>query len=132
MKVNVDWLALYHGKAMSQTLAFKYEHELFLTIKNFLFTRDIGEGMELWMVACRVRVTCLVDENLPLTQFPQLWQLLGRYCSCLLPRQDDSTPKNQVNRRFSLTRCVTLYTATGTMIGDESIKSCRCLKRNLP
>ena len=37
------------------------------------------------------RVTHLVDENLPLTQFRQFWQLVGRYCSYLLPRQNNGT-----------------------------------------
>ena len=34
---------------------------------------------------------------------------MGRYCSYLLPRQDDGTPKTQVNRRFSPRKWVTLY-----------------------
>ena len=34
---------------------------------------------------------------------------MGRYCCYLLPRQDDGTPKTQVNGRFSQTRWVTLY-----------------------
>ena len=55
------------------------------------------------------RVTHLVGENLLLTTFRQLQQQLGHYCSYSLPRQDDRTPKTQVNGRFSLTRCVTLY-----------------------
>ena len=55
------------------------------------------------------RVTHLVEENLPLTQFRQFRQLVGRYCSYLLPRQVDGTFKIQVNWRFSSMRCVTLY-----------------------
>ena len=49
------------------------------------------------------RVTRLVDENLPLTQFRQFRQLVGRYCSYLLPRQVDGTFQTYVNRRFVLT-----------------------------
>ena len=33
------------------------------------------------------RVTHLIDENLPLTQFRQFWQLVGRCYSCLLHAQ---------------------------------------------
>ena len=57
------------------------------------------------------RVTHVVGENLQLTQFRQFWQLLGRYCSYLLPRQDDGTSKTQVNWRFLPTTWVTLYNA---------------------
>ena len=28
-------------------------------------------------------------ENLPLTKFRQFWQLMGHYCSYLLPMQND-------------------------------------------
>ena len=38
--------------------------------------------------------------NLLLTLFQQFQQLVGRYCSCLLPRQDDGTSQIQVNGRF--------------------------------
>ena len=34
------------------------------------------------------RVTRLVGYNLLLTLFQQFWQLIGSYCSYLLPRQD--------------------------------------------
>ena len=54
------------------------------------------------------RVTHLVDENLPLTQFRQFRQLVGSYCSYLLPKQVDRAFKIQVNWRFSSTRCVIL------------------------
>ena len=37
------------------------------------------------------RVTHLLGKSLPLTWFRQFWQLVGRYCSYLLPRQDDGT-----------------------------------------
>ena len=37
----------------------------------------------------RYRVAQVDVENLQLTKFRQFWQLLGRYCSYLLPRQDD-------------------------------------------
>ena len=55
------------------------------------------------------RVTHVVDENLPLTQFRQFRQLVGRSCSYLLPRQDGGTYVIQVNRRLLVTRWVTLY-----------------------
>ena len=57
----------------------------------------------------RYRATGQVGKNLPLTEFQQFWKLVGHYCSYLLPRQDDGIPKYKVNRRFSLTRRVTLY-----------------------
>ena len=37
------------------------------------------------------RVTDQVGKNLPLTEFRQFRQLVGRYCSYLLPRQHDGT-----------------------------------------
>ena len=52
------------------------------------------------------RVTHLLGKNLPLTWFRQL---AGRYCSCLLPRQDGGTSQIQVKGRFLPSRCVTLY-----------------------
>ena len=54
-------------------------------------------------------MTHLVDENLLLTHFQQFQQLVGRYCSYLLPKQVDGKLKIQVNWKFSLMRCVTLY-----------------------
>ena len=47
-------------------------------------------------------MTHLVDENLSLTQFRQFRQLVGHYCSFLLPKQVDRKFKFQVNWRFSL------------------------------
>ena len=41
--------------------------------------------------ATKCRVTHLLGKNLLLTWFWQFWQLLGRYWSCLLPRQDGGT-----------------------------------------
>ena len=55
------------------------------------------------------RVTHLIAENLPLTQFRQFWQLVGRDCSYLLPRQDDGSFQSQVSGRLSPSRIVTLY-----------------------
>ena len=37
------------------------------------------------------RITHLLGKNFPLTWFRHLWQLVGRYCSCVLPRQDGGT-----------------------------------------
>ena len=37
------------------------------------------------------RVTSQVGKNLLLTELRQFWQLVGRYCSHLLPRQDGGT-----------------------------------------
>ena len=37
---------------------------------------------------CKYRVTIRDGQNLPLTKFWQFWQLVGRYCSYLLFRQD--------------------------------------------
>ena len=37
------------------------------------------------------RVTILVGENLLLTELRHFRQLVGRYCSCILPRQDGGT-----------------------------------------
>ena len=54
------------------------------------------------------RVTHLRGKNLLLTWFRHFWQLVGRYCSYLLLRQDDGTSQIQVNRRFS-PRWVTLH-----------------------
>ena len=48
------------------------------------------------------RVTGQDGKNLPLTEFQQFWQLVGRYCSYLLPKQDGGTPKIYVNKRFLL------------------------------
>ena len=60
----------------------------------------------------KYRVIHFVGENLQLTQFRHIRQLVGRYYSCLLPRQYDGTPKTQVNGRFSPTTWVTLYVVT--------------------
>ena len=46
------------------------------------------------------RVTILRGNNLPLTWSRHFWQLMGRNCSCLLPRQDGITSQIEVNRRF--------------------------------
>ena len=43
------------------------------------------------VVVCLYRVAQVDVENLQLTKFRQFWQLLGRYCSYLLPRQDGGT-----------------------------------------
>ena len=53
-------------------------------------------------------VTHLDSENLPLTYFRQCWQLLGRYCSYLLPRQDGGKFQIQINGRLLPRRRVTL------------------------
>ena len=49
------------------------------------------------------------EYNLLLTYFRQSWQLVGRYCSYLLPRQIDRTFQIQVNLRLLPCRTVTLY-----------------------
>ena len=50
------------------------------------------------------RMTHLLGKkNLPLTWFPQFWQLVGCYCSILLSRQSDGTSQMQVKGR--LTSC---------------------------
>ena len=46
------------------------------------------------------RVRDLLGKNLLLTWFQMFRRLVGRYCSCLLPRQDGGTSQIQVNRRF--------------------------------
>ena len=46
---------------------------------------------------------------LKLTKFRWFWQLLGHYCSYLLPGQDDGTSQTKLNRRFSTTTWATLY-----------------------
>ena len=43
-------------------------------------------------------VTHLVGYDLLLTQFRQFWQLMGRYFSYLLPRQDNGTYPNPSQR----------------------------------
>ena len=53
------------------------------------------------------RVAILCGNNLPLTCFWHFWQLMGRYCSYLLTRQDVKTSQIKVNRRFFPTRMVT-------------------------
>ena len=58
------------------------------------------------------RVPQVDVENLQLTMFRQFWQLLGCYCSYLLPRQDCGTSLIQVNRRLSTTTWATLYLIT--------------------
>ena len=60
------------------------------------------QGRDYMNVPYLYRVTHLVGENLSLTQFQQFWQLVGRYCSYLIHRLDDGTPKTQVNWRFSV------------------------------
>ena len=54
------------------------------------------------------RVTHLLGKNLPLTWFRQFRQLVGRYCSYLLPRQDGVKSQIKVNGRFLPSRWVTL------------------------
>ena len=51
-------------------------------------------------------VTNLLGKNIQLTWFRQFRQLAGRYCSCLLPRQDGGTSQIQVNGRLLPRRCV--------------------------
>ena len=46
------------------------------------------------------KVTIVDGKNLPLTKFQRFWQVMGRYCSYLLPRQVDGTFHIQVNGRF--------------------------------
>ena len=60
------------------------------------------------VIVIRYRVTHMLGKTLPLTWFRQFRQLVGRYCSCLLPRQDGGIFHIQVNRSFSLNRMVTL------------------------
>ena len=55
------------------------------------------------------RATGQVGKNLLLTEFRQFWQLVGRYFSYLLPRQDAGTSQIQVNWRFLSFFFVTLY-----------------------
>ena len=56
------------------------------------------------------RVTRLVGYYLRLTQFKKFRQVVGRYCSSLLPRQDDGPYQIQVCRRFlPIARLVALY-----------------------
>ena len=45
-------------------------------------------------------MTILDSYNLLLTYFRQSWQLVGRYFSCLLPRQVDGTFQILVNGRL--------------------------------
>ena len=57
----------------------------------------------------REKVSKWNGKNLPLTLFQQFLQLMGRYCSYLIPRQDDGTSQITVNGRFIPFGCVTLY-----------------------
>ena len=43
------------------------------------------------VVPASYRVTLLRGNNLPLTKFRHFWQLVGRNCSWLLPRQNGGT-----------------------------------------
>ena len=45
------------------------------------------------------RVTGQDGKSLPLTQFRQFQQLVGRYLSYLLPKEDDRTPKTRVEEK---------------------------------
>ena len=54
-------------------------------------TKMVVGGTNFLSLARIYRVIHLVGENLPLTQFRQFWQLVGHYCSYLLPWQDDGT-----------------------------------------
>ena len=56
----------------------------------------------------KYRVAQVDVENLQLTKFRQFWQLLGRYCSYLMPRKDGGTSQIQLNRRFSTPNWATL------------------------
>ena len=62
----------------------------------------------LYIVVLKYRVTIPDGNNLLLTWFRQSWQLVGSYCSYLLPRQDDGTFQIQVNRRLLPSGIVTL------------------------
>ena len=55
------------------------------------------------------RVTILDGENLLLTWFRQSRQLVGRYCSHLLPRQADGIFQIHVNWRLSPLRMIILF-----------------------
>ena len=57
----------------------------------------------------KYRVAQVDVENLELTLFRHFWQLLGRYSSYLLPRQDGRTSQIQLNWRFSTSTWATLY-----------------------
>ena len=48
------------------------------------------------------RVTRILGNNLLLTWFLQLQQLVGCYCSYLLPRQDDGTSKYKSTGGFTV------------------------------
>ena len=54
-------------------------------------------------------MTILHGNNLPVTCFQHFWQLVGRYCSYLLPRQYGGTSQVEVNRRLLPRKMVTLY-----------------------
>ena len=69
------------------------------------------------------RVTILDRKILLLIAFRQSWQLVGRYCSHLVPKQDDRTSQIQVNVRLSPSRMVTLYYVSK----DEELRlRCHC------
>ena len=57
----------------------------------------------------RYRVTHMLGKILPFTWFRQLRQLVGRYCSCLLPRQDGGTSQILSQREVLPSWLVTLY-----------------------
>ena len=59
------------------------------------------------------RVTILRGDNLSLTWFQHFWQLVGRYCSYLLPRQDGGISQNYVSGRFLPFGMVPLYWVLG-------------------
>ena len=61
-------------------------------------TEPPRDGMSIHEV--KYRETIQNGKNLPLTQFRHLWQLMGRSCSYLLPRQDGGITQNYVNGRF--------------------------------
>ena len=76
-------------------------------------TYSLLKGLTPYCTTVRIyRVTRLLGNNLPLTWFWHFRQLLGRYCSYLLPRQDGGTFQIQVNGRFLPRRRVTLYRVT--------------------
>ena len=54
----------------------------------------------------------------------EFWQLVSRFCSCLMPRQHGRTSKLKENRRLLLFFCVTLYNAFGEAkidLGDSDM-----------
>ena len=71
-----------YGKIMNHKNCFDFPSDV-----------DASDGAKDLMkrYVCMYRVTILRGYNLPLTWFQHFWQLVGRYCSYLLPRQDGGT-----------------------------------------